>query len=47
VEVKDYYGKSASSIGLPYSLVKTVATYNNLQKNEVNVVYSGLKLTGN
>ena len=47
VEVKDYYGKSASSIGLPYSLVKTVANYNNPQKNEVVVVYSGLKLAGN
>ncbi len=47
VEVKDFYGKSASSIGLPYSLVKSVANYNNLQKNEVIVVYSGLKLAGN
>ena len=47
VEVKDFYGKSASSIGLPYSLLKTVANYNNPQRNEVIVVYSGIKLAGN
>jgi hypothetical protein len=45
-DVKDYYGKSTSSIGLPYSLLKTVANYNTLQKNEVIVVYSGLKIVG-
>jgi hypothetical protein len=47
VEAKDYYGKSASSIGLPYSLLKTVANYNTPLKNEVSVVYSGLKMAGN
>jgi hypothetical protein len=46
VEVKDFYGKSTSSIGLPYSLLQSVANYNNPQKNEVTVVYSGIKLAG-
>ena len=46
VEVKDFYGKSTSSIGLPYSLLQSVANYNNPQKNEVTVVYSGFKLAG-
>jgi hypothetical protein len=41
VEVKDFYGKAASTTGLPYSLIKTVANYNNPLKNEVVVVYSG------
>lgn len=41
VEVKDFYGKSASTTGLPYSLFKTIANYNNPLKNEVVVVYSG------
>jgi hypothetical protein len=47
VDVKDYYGKSASTLGLPYSLLKTVSSYNTPLKNEVNVVYSGLKMVGN
>jgi hypothetical protein len=47
VDVKDYYGKTASTIGLPYSLLKSVVNYNTPLKNEVNVVYSGLKMTGN
>lgn len=46
VEVKDFYGKSTSSIGLPYSMLQSVANYNNPQKNEVTVVYSGFKLAG-
>lgn len=46
VEVKDFYGKSTSSIGLPNSLLQSVANYNNPQKNEVTVVYSGFKLAG-
>ena len=47
VDSKDYFGKATSSIGLPYSLLKTVANYNTPQKNEVSVVYSGLKIVGN
>jgi hypothetical protein len=32
---------------LPYSLLKTIANYNTPLKNEVSVVYSGLKMAGN
>ena len=40
VEVKDYYSKITATSELPYSLTKTVASYFNLNRNEMVVEYA-------
>ena len=45
VEVKDYYSKITSQIGVPFSLIRTVASYNNLKRNEMVIEYSADKKT--
>ena len=44
VEVKDYYLKITSQTGAPYSLDRTIANYNNLNRNEMVVEYSTQQL---
>jgi hypothetical protein len=44
VEVKDYFTKITSQIGAPYSLASTIATYNNLNRNEIFVEYITQKI---
>ena len=43
VEVKDYYSKITAQSEAPYSLTKTVASYFNLNRNEMVVEYSSKK----
>ena len=43
VEVKDYYSKITTKSEVPYSLTKTVASYFNLNRNEMVVEYATKK----
>ena len=43
VEVKDYYSKIIAKSEVPYSLIKTVASYFNLNRNEMVVEFSSKK----
>jgi len=43
VEVKDYYSKLTAQSEAPYSLTKTVASYFNLNRNEMVVEYAAKK----